>query len=171
MSADPKPNHLYFGDALEILDQCKLKHFLVGPDADNVGRNMSQGSFAGCTHPTFTDVLPAFAVTFRPSENVNLRMSASQTVSRPEYRELAPIQYREVIGFDNVLGNPDLQRAVLDSHDACALEHGYVRHGFRRALKRSAKPRVVQCDGIPRSPIVAWFPRTSPRRNTAASAR
>ena len=69
------------------------------------------------TNPVFTDVLPAIALTFRPSEAVNVRLSASQTVSRPEYRELAPIQYREVIGFDNVLGNPDLQRALIQNYD------------------------------------------------------
>jgi TonB-dependent receptor len=69
------------------------------------------------TNPTFTDILPAVALTFRPSEQVNVRLSASQTVSRPEYRELAPIQYREVIGFDNVTGNPDLQRALIQNYD------------------------------------------------------
>jgi TonB-dependent receptor len=69
------------------------------------------------TNPVFTDVLPALAVTFRPTASMNLRVSASQTVSRPEYRELAPIQYREVIGFDNVIGNPDLQRALIQNYD------------------------------------------------------
>ena len=69
------------------------------------------------TNPTFTDILPAFALTYRPSDQVNIRVSASQTVSRPEYRELAPIQYREVIGFDNVTGNPDLQRALIQNYD------------------------------------------------------
>jgi outer membrane receptor protein involved in Fe transport len=69
------------------------------------------------TNPTFLDVLPAVALTYRPSEAVNIRLSASQTVSRPEYRELAPIQYREVIGFDNVSGNPDLKRALIQNLD------------------------------------------------------
>jgi outer membrane receptor protein involved in Fe transport len=69
------------------------------------------------TNPSFLDVLPAIALTFRPSDAVNFRASASQTVSRPEYRELAPIQYREVIGFDNVLGNPDLKRALIQNYD------------------------------------------------------
>ncbi len=69
------------------------------------------------TNPTFLDVLPAIAVTYRPSERTNFRASVSQTVSRPEYRELAPIQYREVIGFDNVIGNPNLQRATIQNYD------------------------------------------------------
>ena len=70
------------------------------------------------TNPTYTDLLPALALTFRPTPDVAVRLSASQTVSRPEYRELAPIQYREVLGFDNVLGNPDLRRAVVQNYDA-----------------------------------------------------
>lgn len=69
------------------------------------------------TNPVFTDVLPAIALTWRPTETMNVRASASQTVSRPEYRELAPIQYREVIGFDNVIGNADLQRALIQNYD------------------------------------------------------
>lgn len=69
------------------------------------------------TNPVFIDVLPALAVTYRPTTNVNVRLSASQTVSRPEYRELAPIQYREVIGFDNVTGNPVLKRALIQNYD------------------------------------------------------
>ncbi len=69
------------------------------------------------TNPTFLDVLPAVALTYRPSESVNVRLSASQTVSRPEYRELAPIQYREVIGFDNVIGNAGLERARVQNYD------------------------------------------------------
>ncbi len=69
------------------------------------------------TNPTYTDLLPAIAVTYRPSDAMNLRFSASQTVSRPEYRELAPIQYREVMGSDNVLGNPGLRRALVQNLD------------------------------------------------------
>ncbi len=69
------------------------------------------------TRPTFLDVLPALALTYRASPRTNIRLSASQTVSRPEYRELAPIQYREVIGFDNVIGNPNLQRALIQNFD------------------------------------------------------
>ncbi len=69
------------------------------------------------THPLFLDVLPALAITYRPSDFINFRLSASQTLSRPEYRELAPIMYREVMGFDNVFGNPNLKRALVQNYD------------------------------------------------------
>jgi TonB-dependent receptor len=65
----------------------------------------------------FTDVLPSLALTYNLTENQNLRFAASRTLSRPEYRELAPLLFREVIGSDNVLGNADLQRALIDNVD------------------------------------------------------
>lgn len=69
------------------------------------------------TNPTFDDVLPSLAVTVRASENQNVRFSASQTLARPEYRELAPLQYREVLGGDNYLGNASLVRSLIRNAD------------------------------------------------------
>jgi hypothetical protein len=69
------------------------------------------------TSPRFTDVLPSLALNIALSETQNVRLSASQTLSRPEYRELAPVQYRDVIGAENVRGNPDLDRALIKNFD------------------------------------------------------
>jgi hypothetical protein len=69
------------------------------------------------TAPSFTDLLPSLAVTYRISDRQNLRLSGSRTLARPEYRELAPIQYREVIGFDNVIGNQNLVRTLITNAD------------------------------------------------------
>jgi outer membrane receptor for ferrienterochelin and colicin len=68
-------------------------------------------------NPRFTDLLPSLAVTYRLSDRQNLRVSGSRTLARPEYRELAPIQYREVIGFDNVIGNESLVRTLITNAD------------------------------------------------------
>ena len=70
------------------------------------------------TAPEYTDVLPSLSVNFSLSERHQLRLAASQTLSRPEYRELAPVQYREVIGAENVLGNANLRRALIQNLDA-----------------------------------------------------
>jgi outer membrane receptor for ferrienterochelin and colicin len=69
------------------------------------------------TSPSFTDVLPSLAITFKASDNQNLRFSASQTVARPEYRELAPLRFRDVLGGDNVEGNADLIRSLIRNVD------------------------------------------------------
>jgi hypothetical protein len=66
---------------------------------------------------TYTDVLPALSVNVQLGHDQYLRFSATRTLSRPEYRELAGVQYREVLGGDNVLGNPDLRRALIGNAD------------------------------------------------------
>lgn len=67
--------------------------------------------------PTYTDVLPSASLNISLTERHQLRFAASQTLSRPEYRELAPVQYREVIGAENIVGNPDLTRALIQNFD------------------------------------------------------
>jgi outer membrane receptor protein involved in Fe transport len=65
-----------------------------------------------------TDLLPSLSVVYQLRPSTNLRFSASQTVNRPEFRELAPFQFTHVVGGYAVTGNPDLDRAVIRSYDA-----------------------------------------------------
>ncbi|HVR75937.1 MAG TPA: TonB-dependent receptor, partial [Planctomycetota bacterium] len=53
---------------------------------------------------------------FLPGD-MQLRIAGSQTVSRPEFRELAEFEYTDVQGGYNARGNPDLQRATLSNLD------------------------------------------------------
>src|SRR5690606_21169229 len=53
----------------------------------------------------------------RVGDNHNFRLSGSQTLARPEYREVAPVQYREVIGGENTRGNADLRRTLIQNAD------------------------------------------------------
>ena len=69
------------------------------------------------TTPEYTDVLPSLTLNFILSDRQNLRFSASRTLSRPEYREMAPVTYRDVIGGDNIVGNPDLRRTLVRNFD------------------------------------------------------
>ena len=64
-----------------------------------------------------TDFLPSVAVNVALTESQNLRLSGSQTLSRPEYRELAPITYLDIIGGEAVIGNPSLVRATIRNAD------------------------------------------------------
>ena len=67
--------------------------------------------------PRNTDILPALALTYRLTPDQNLRLSATQTLSRPEYRELSPVPYFEQVGLATTIGNPDLQRALIQNYD------------------------------------------------------
>lgn len=68
--------------------------------------------------PEYTDVLPSLALNVKVTDYQNLRFSASQTLSRPEYRELSPLLYRDVVGAENVRGNADLKRTLIQNFDA-----------------------------------------------------
>jgi TonB-dependent receptor len=66
---------------------------------------------------TATDLLPAASLTYSLTDNQNLRLAASRTVSRPEYRELAPISYRGGYGDQIVFGDTTLDRALIQNYD------------------------------------------------------
>ena len=67
--------------------------------------------------PEYTDILPSAALNWEVSAHQVLRFGASQTLARPEYRELSPVQFREVLGGDNVRGNADLERTLIQNLD------------------------------------------------------
>jgi outer membrane receptor protein involved in Fe transport len=64
-----------------------------------------------------TDLLPAMVLNVRLTDRQQLRASASQTLARPEYRELSPVQYLEVVGGQITRGNSDLVRTLIQNFD------------------------------------------------------
>jgi hypothetical protein len=66
---------------------------------------------------SFDDVLPSAALTFSASNRHNLRLSLTRTLARPEYREIVPIAYRNVLADKNTVGNPDIVRTLIDNAD------------------------------------------------------
>lgn len=63
------------------------------------------------------DVLPAVVLNVQLGSRSQLRLSASQTLARPEYRELSPVQYLEVVGGQITRGNADLVRSLIQNFD------------------------------------------------------
>ena len=57
------------------------------------------------------------AATLKLTDAQQLRLSASRTLARPEYRELSPIISRDVIGGENVQGDENLQRTNVTNLD------------------------------------------------------
>ena len=64
-----------------------------------------------------TDVLPSLAINTTLTANQTLRLSASQTLARPEYRELAPVSYRDMLGEREVFGDSSLVRTLVQNYD------------------------------------------------------
>jgi outer membrane receptor protein involved in Fe transport len=67
--------------------------------------------------PGYLDVLPSLALNYRLTETQNLRFSASQTLARPEYRELTSIITRDVAAGVFQRGNPELERTLIQNGD------------------------------------------------------
>ncbi|HEY0671116.1 MAG TPA: TonB-dependent receptor, partial [Longimicrobiales bacterium] len=113
-------DHLFAGYLMTELGLTDRIRLITGARIERSTVDLTAAPTLGAavnTTPAFTDVLPSIALNVALSESQNLRLSASQTLSRPEYRELAPVMYRDVIGAENVRGNPDLRRALIRNFD------------------------------------------------------
>jgi TonB-dependent receptor len=64
-----------------------------------------------------TDILPAVSFVYELNDKMNLRLAGSQTVDRPEFRELAPFQFTEASSLKQLYGNPLLVPATVRSAD------------------------------------------------------
>ncbi|MDC1105102.1 carboxypeptidase-like regulatory domain-containing protein [Prolixibacteraceae bacterium] len=63
------------------------------------------------------DFFPALNVKFSPNESTNWRLGLSRTVTRPDFIEMAPFQYRESYGGTTVRGNADIQNGYNYNFD------------------------------------------------------
>lgn len=63
------------------------------------------------------DPAPAVNVVYAPSSRQNIRASYSRTLSRPDFRELSPFDFNNVLGGFVTVGNANLQRASINNYD------------------------------------------------------
>lgn len=81
--------------------------FVVGnPDAEVI-----------TTENDDSDVLPSANLVYQLRIDQNLRLGYSRTVNRPQFRELAPFDFTDVVGGRTVIGNPELVSATIDNFD------------------------------------------------------
>ena len=64
------------------------------------------------------DPLPSVNLTYALTSRQNLRLAYARTLSRPDFRELSPFDFTNVLGGFNTVGNPALRRAKIDNYDA-----------------------------------------------------
>ena len=97
--------------SIELITGARLEH------SDARVRALSTINEFTLAKRVFTDVLPSVGLTYRPTETHALRLAASRTLARPEYRELAGLRTRDVLGGVDLRGNPDLVRTTIDNVD------------------------------------------------------
>ncbi len=64
-----------------------------------------------------TDIFPSLNLVYDLGGSKNLRVGFSQTVNRPEFRELAPFEFTDIVGGRAVVGNPELERSLIRNVD------------------------------------------------------
>jgi outer membrane receptor protein involved in Fe transport len=99
-------------DRLQLVGGARVENWRLDVDTRTVTGQIAEAQ------PRTTDVLPALGLTYRLTEDQNFRLSATQTLARPEYRELSPVAYFEQIGLLTTFGNPDLERTLIQNVDA-----------------------------------------------------
>ena len=63
------------------------------------------------------DVLPSVNLTYMLTEKMNIRAAYGKTIARPTFREIAPYNSEMPIEHKKFLGNPDLERTIIDNMD------------------------------------------------------
>ena len=94
------------GARVEYSDQAVLTRDLFDPTLPSIRSTLEN-----------TDVLPGINLVYSLGTGTNLRLAVSQTVNRPEFRELAPYEFTDIVGGRGVVGNPDLERALIRNAD------------------------------------------------------
>ena len=101
-----------FADRFRVIGGARVERWLLDLTAQP-----TQGSTVFVSRRN-TDVLPSLALNVALGDAQNLRFSASQTLARPEYREVAPVEFTSLVGELNEVGNDSLQRTLVQNFDA-----------------------------------------------------
>jgi outer membrane receptor protein involved in Fe transport len=87
--------------------------FVTPIDLFNLG-----GGLVGSTQLSNDYWLPAATITWNFAEDMQLRLAASKTIARPQFRELAPQQYFDTESDRTLIGNPFLVDSELINFEA-----------------------------------------------------
>ncbi len=104
------------------------------------------------------DVLPSVNLTYIMNGITNLRFAYTNSVNRPEFRELASFYYYDYNVYEGVFGNPNLKRAYVRNYDA-RLElfpdvgELFAISYFHKELQDAIEQRLV----ISSNPERTWF--------------
>ena len=63
------------------------------------------------------DPLPGVSLVYSPLDDMNVRAAFSQTVSRPDFRELTPVNFTTLPGERSLIGNPNLETINITNWD------------------------------------------------------
>ncbi len=127
---------------------------LGGLRPENTDLQLDSTSNRGTTNSGIQqlDLLPSAGLAFALSSNMSVRVSYSETVARPTYREFAPYEAYDPFGDEIVRGNPNLRMSAIRNYDVrwewfptpgAVFSVG----GFYKDLKNPIEKRIVTFGG------------------------
>lgn len=107
----------YFRVEQPITDWVKV---IGGLRPENTDLKLDSRSNRGDTNSLIQqlDILPSAGLVFTVASNMNVRLSYSETVARPTYREFAAYEQYDPFGDEIVRGNPNLRMSAIKNYDA-----------------------------------------------------
>jgi len=107
----------YFMFDSKIFEQLRLVAGARFEYSNQVLNSFSQTGQAISVNDIYRDWLPSLNLTYFLNSDINLRLAYSNTLARPEFRELAPFSYFDFIANELVEGNPKLTRTLVKNYD------------------------------------------------------
>ncbi|MEX0662055.1 MAG: carboxypeptidase-like regulatory domain-containing protein [Balneolaceae bacterium] len=107
----------YLMGVFDVTDKLKI---FGGARVEKTDFNVISGSTSSTANQgviDVIDVLPSFNAIYALTEESNLRLSGSQTLARPNMRELAPFASFDLLGGFPIVGNPDITRTNITNTD------------------------------------------------------
>lgn len=99
-----------FSDKIRLVWGARAEHFdqVVGSLKSSDPRHV---------YSKVLDILPGVNFTYKVNPKTNIRVAASQTVIRPEFREISSFAFFDFELGATILGNPNLQRTKITNID------------------------------------------------------
>lgn len=105
-----------------MFDGYLLEKLRLGIGARIENYNQKLNSIDNSSRPlkidtTYTNILPSANLIYNLTEKASIRLSGSQTVGRPEFREIAPFSFYDFNKNVNVYGEPKLKQSKTTNFD------------------------------------------------------
>lgn len=101
----------------KLIEKLRLSAGVRMENYDMVVNSFYYGGQEVNTRLKNNDLLPSANLTYSLNDQHQLRLSASKTLSRPEFRELSPFAFYDYEEEASVQGNPNLVRGTIANYD------------------------------------------------------
>ena len=136
----------YAGFAMADYPLASRLRLVTGARLEVSQMRVRTGTVFGSLAPAFlatTDVLPSLALNVQATENTNVRLSASQTLSRPEYRATSPRRtLARLLPHGNPVGRRPARQVQLHRHAPAGAATALPYHLYQPGCARCFEGRL-----------------------------